>query len=318
MEWTLSWFLWTCCSTPPLGKWTWWWTMPWWPWVETPTPTGPTWWWKYRPDDSLGDDRQPLALWLQGSAALGRAVARATGAQHKYLLGAVACWSVFHLMEFWLQAGNSCMHRGGHPGGTQGQGHSLWTAVPGEDPEPFGGPLVHVHGHQALHFSRRGHHSGCGWFVHQKNSYQDHHWPGELWSLCWCLAKESFQLSTYGPGVGLSASPGLQTWRKAFMTNHALLKCSGMYPSDWSNGLSVDQFLGGSILLSWDLMPDDSDGVAYLSSRHLGTIKASLRFAKPLLATTTLIAYAQYDNLVVADAYRSVTFDYNAFDWQLQ
>ena len=101
------------------------------------------------------------------------------------------------------------------------------------------------------------------------------------------------------------------------MSNHALLKCSCMYPSDWSNGLSVDPFLGGSMLLSWDLMPDDSDGVAYLSSRCLGTIKASLRFAKPLLATTTLIAYAQYDNLVVVDAYRSVTFDYNAFDWQL-
>ena len=91
-----------------------------------------------------------------------------------------------------------------------------------------------------------------------------------------------------------------------------------MYPSDWSNGLSVEQFMGGSMLLSWDLMPDDSDVVAYLSSRYLGTIKASLRFAKPLLATTTPIAYAQYDNMVVVDAYRSVTFDYNAFDWQLQ
>ena len=71
------------------------------------------------------------------------------------------------------------------------------------------------------------------------------------------------------------------------------------------------------MLLSWDLMPDDSNGVAYLSSRHLGSIKASLRFAKPLLVTTTLIAYAQYNNLVVVDAYRSVTFNNNAFDWQL-
>ena len=164
-----------------------------------------------------------------------------------------------------------------------------------------------MHGHQTLHFSRRGHHSRCGCFVHWKNSYQGHHWPGELWSLCGCLAKESLQLCTYGPGFGLSASPGLRTWRKAFLTNHALLKCSGMCPSDWSNGLSVDQFMGGSMLLSWDLMPDDSDGVAYLSTRYLGTIKASLRFAKPLLATTTPIAYAQYDDMVVVDAYRSVT-----------
>ena len=89
-----------------------------------------------------------------------------------------------------------------------------------------------------------------------------------------------------------------QSWQPDFMqglyaeTYHALLKFSGMYPSYWSNGMSVKHFVGGIMLLSWDLMPDDSNGVA------------SLRFAKLLLATTTLIAYAQYDNLVVVDAYQ--------------
>ena len=106
-----------------------------------------------------------------------------------------------------------------------------------------------------------------------------------------------------------------QPWQPDFTqglyaeTYHALLKSAGMYPSDWSNGLSAQQFLGGTMLLSWDLTPDDSDGTAYLSPRH--TVKASLRFAKPLPTTTTLLAYAQYDNLVVVDAYRTVTFHYN-------
>ena len=101
-----------------------------------------------------------------------------------------------------------------------------------------------------------------------------------------------------------------QPWQPDFMqglyaeTYHALLKFSGRYSSYWSNGMYVGHFVGGIMLLSWDLMPDDSNGVAYLSSRHLGTVKASLRFAKLLLATTTLIAYAQYDNLVVVDAYQ--------------
>ena len=116
-----------------------------------------------------------------------------------------------------------------------------------------------------------------------------------------------------------------QPWQPDFMqglydeTYPALLKFSGMYPSYWSNGMSVEQFVGGSMLLSWDLMPDDINGVAYLSPRHLGTVKASLRFAKPLPSTTTLIAYAQYDNLVVVDAYRTVTFNYNVwcFGWEL-
>ena len=86
-----------------------------------------------------------------------------------------------------------------------------------------------------------------------------------------------------------------------------------MYKRDWSNELSTAQFVGGSMLLSWDLMPSDSNGVTYLSPRHLGTMKASLRLPKPLLATTTLIPYAHYDILVVVDAYCTVTFDYNAW-----
>ena len=90
-----------------------------------------------------------------------------------------------------------------------------------------------------------------------------------------------------------------QPWQPDFTqglyaeTYHALLKSAGMYPSDWSNGLSAEQFVGGSMLLPWDLMPDDNDRRAYLSPRRLGTMKASLRFAKPLPATTTLLAYAQ-------------------------
>ena len=73
------------------------------------------------------------------------------------------------------------------------------------------------------------------------------------------------------------------------------------------------QFMGGSMLLSWHLTPDDSDRLAYLSPSCGGMMKDSLRFAKPLPATTTLIAYAQYDNLVVIDAYRAVTYDCNAW-----
>ena len=76
--------------------------------------------------------------------------------------------------------------------------------------------------------------------------------------------------------------------------------------------MSADQFVGGSMLFSWDLMPDDSNGVAYLSPGRLGTEKASLRFARTLPVTTTPIAYAQYNDLVI-DAYRTVTFDYHAW-----
>ena len=110
----------TCCSTPSSDKRNWLWTKPWWPRVETHTARGVpddaaqlrTWcqrdqvkaprrpahgrrgkvWCsgKRQPDDSPGNDRQQPALWLQGQAALGHAVARVTGAQqHECLVGAV-------------------------------------------------------------------------------------------------------------------------------------------------------------------------------------------------------------------------------------
>ena len=81
-------------------------------------------------------------------------------------------------------------------------------------------------------------------------------------------------------------------------TYHALLKSCDMYHSDWSNYLIDSQFVGISILLSWDLKLDSSNGVAYLSPRPLNTMKASLRFARSLSATITLIA----NDLVMIDA----------------
>ena len=109
-----------------------------------------------------------------------------------------------------------------------------------------------------------------------------------------------------------------QPWQVDFMqglyaeTYHALLKSTRMYPGNWSNGLSAEQFVGRSMLFSWDLTPYDSEVTAYQLPWCLGTAKGSPRFAKPLLQTVTLLAYVQYDNLLVVDAYHTVTFDYNA------
>ena len=89
------------------------------------------------------------------------------------------------------------------------------------------------------------------------------------------------------------------------------MKSSGLYPSDWSNDLTAEQYQAGSIFLSFDLNPDDGDGVAYVSPQRLGTVKANLRFANTLPATITIIADAQFDYLVGIDRYRTVVFDYN-------
>ena len=115
-------------------------------------------------------------------------------------------------------------------------------------------------------------------------------------------------------GRPLPAQPWQPDFKRGLYAEayHGLVRSAGMYPSDWSNGITPEQFKGGCMLLAFDLTPDDSDGVAYLCPRRLGTVKASLRFATPLEQTVTLIAYAQNDNLLVIDRYRGVAFDYNA------
>ena len=116
------------------------------------------------------------------------------------------------------------------------------------------------------------------------------------------------------PGKKNSSTLATCSWtRPAWWWTGTYYRHSSMYPSDWSNDLTCSQFMYGSMLLSWDLMPNDSNSVAYLSPRHLGTVKVNLRFAKPLPATTTFIAYAQYDNLVLIDGYHTAIFEYNAW-----
>lgn len=91
----------------------------------------------------------------------------------------------------------------------------------------------------------------------------------------------------------------------------SLLKCSGSYPYDHSNGITGRQFEGGSFLMAFDLTPDLEGGSSdHISPRRNGTVKATLRFKNPLPSTITLIAYAQYDNVLLIDKHRAVSFDY--------
>ena len=94
---------------------------------------------------------------------------------------------------------------------------------------------------------------------------------------------------------------------------HVLMKSNGIYPSDWGNDMTAEQFVGGSILLSWDLTLGNSDGMAYLSLRQLGTMKANLRITRLLPTIAVIIAYMQHNNLLVINKYRTVALDYNTW-----
>ena len=91
----------------------------------------------------------------------------------------------------------------------------------------------------------------------------------------------------------------------------AMLQCSGSYPSNFSNGISSKYYTQGNTLLCFDLSPDlNGSAVDHVTARRNGTVKASLRFKNALPETVTLVAYAQYDNMLMIDRNRSVLYDY--------
>ena len=110
------------------------------------------------------------------------------------------------------------------------------------------------------------------------------------------------------PHKGINIDMSQNLWIEAYFS---YIKNCGLYPYDWGNGVTKHQFTGGTMILGFDLTPDDgSEGVAYLTPRRFGTVKAHLGFKEGLTETVTLLAFATFDSTVSIDSNRAVSFDY--------
>ena len=113
------------------------------------------------------------------------------------------------------------------------------------------------------------------------------------------------------PQNGINVDVDNNEWIEAY---YSYVKNCGLYPYDWGNGVTRSQYLGGCFIMAYDLTPDDAgDGVAYLTPRRFGTVRANLRFKTGLSKTVTLLAFATFDNTITIDANRAVTFDYTVW-----
>ena len=177
-------------------------------------------------------------------------------------------------------------------------------------------------GHQALYPSRRSQHGRFGCFVHQTNTYQGHHQPSEQWSLCQHLAKESLQLCTHGVEFRLPSCGWTPTTSPVLATRlYTMPVCWDLpWPIEvqWHVPQLLEQWNVCRPVHGWRhavvLGPDAWQQPTY-PPKCLATMKNSLRFARPMPVTTTLIAYVQYDNVVVVEAYRTVTFNCCKWCW---
>ena len=89
-----------------------------------------------------------------------------------------------------------------------------------------------------------------------------------------------------------------------------LFKGTCMLGSDVTHGISYGDYTGGYCLYCFNLTPDNSDGTSHISQRKTGNVRLSIKWAKPLPETVTLIVLGQLQNTITIDKTRNVLFDY--------
>jgi hypothetical protein len=79
---------------------------------------------------------------------------------------------------------------------------------------------------------------------------------------------------------------------------------------DEGNGLSRTDFSNGYALYAYDLTPDLGED-DHVNLTRQGTVRLNLKFGVALAQTVTVVAYAEFENLIEIDRNRNVVFDFS-------
>lgn len=93
---------------------------------------------------------------------------------------------------------------------------------------------------------------------------------------------------------------------------YTLFEGTGIRFSDTGNAISLEDYPNGYCLMAFDLTPDLSCSEQHWNIIRSGTLRAEIRFDKPLEKTTTVIIFAEFDNLIEIDKNRKVIVDYSS------
>ena len=90
----------------------------------------------------------------------------------------------------------------------------------------------------------------------------------------------------------------------------SLYSGTGKDNKDEGNDISRSEFAEGYALYAYDLTPDLSEADHFNLSRQ-GTVRIDLKFDAALGNTVTVIAYAEFENVIEIDRNRNVVFDFS-------
>jgi hypothetical protein len=90
----------------------------------------------------------------------------------------------------------------------------------------------------------------------------------------------------------------------------SLFSGTGKENRDEGNGISRSDFANGYALYAFDLTADLSENESFNLARH-GTVRIDMNFGVALPHTVTVVAYAEFENIIEIDRNRNVVFDFN-------
>ena len=80
---------------------------------------------------------------------------------------------------------------------------------------------------------------------------------------------------------------------------------------DEGNGIGRNDFANGYTLYVFDLTPDLSECDSFNLTRS-GGVRLAIKFSTALANTITVVAFAEFENIIEIDRNRNVVFDYGS------
>jgi hypothetical protein len=119
-------------------------------------------------------------------------------------------------------------------------------------------------------------------------------------------------ISVYLDGQQIGIKPiALDYGNGQYVTSYmSLFNGTGKDNRDEGNDIDRADFANGYALYAFDLSPDLTDSESFSLARQ-GTVRVDLTFGEALPNTVTIVAYAEFENIIEIDRNRNVVFDFN-------
>jgi hypothetical protein len=120
------------------------------------------------------------------------------------------------------------------------------------------------------------------------------------------------EISVYLDGQQNSIKPmSLDFTNGLYVTSFMdLFRSTGKLNQDEGNDIDRTDFNDGYALYAFDLTPDLSENESFNLARQ-GTVRVDLKFATALPNTVSVVAFAEFENIIEIDRNRNVVFDFN-------